>query len=52
MRNKVEAAGGKMRASVPDLSGQPGKRGKDGLREAIKRAQAESDNCHKSSISI
>jgi regulator of ribosome biosynthesis len=40
VRNKVEAAGGKLRASVPDLQG--GKRGKDGLREAMKRAQVSS----------
>ncbi|CAJ1362203.1 unnamed protein product [Effrenium voratum] len=41
VRNKVEAAGGKLRASVPDLdAGQ--KRGKQGLKEAIKRAQVSS----------
>lgn len=46
VRNKVEALGGKLRASTPDLSkgwGPGGaKRGKDGLREAVKRAQASS----------
>merc|ERR1712087_611936 len=45
VRNKVEALGGKLRASVPDLQrqGDSGwKRGKDGLREAVKRAQASS----------
>merc|ERR1711920_597541 len=38
VRNKVEAAGGKFRASVPDLSTSGGNtlRGKDGLREAVK----------------
>lgn len=41
VRNKVEAAGGKLRASVPDLSNTQ-KRGKDGLKEAIKRAQVSS----------
>lgn len=41
VRNKVEAAGGKLRASVPDLSNSQ-KRGKDGLKEAIKRAQVSS----------
>jgi len=43
VRNKVEALGGKLRASVPDLQkhGET-KRGKDGLREAVKRAQASS----------
>lgn len=43
VRNKVEALGGKLRASVPDLqrNGEM-KRGKDGLREAVKRAQASS----------
>lgn len=41
VRNKVEAAGGKIRASVPDLTNST-KRGKDGLREAIKRAQVSS----------
>uniref|UniRef100_A0A7S3RLK7 Ribosome biogenesis regulatory protein n=1 Tax=Strombidinopsis acuminata TaxID=141414 RepID=A0A7S3RLK7_9SPIT len=44
VRNKVEAAGGKLRASVADL--KDGKvnsgRGKDALREAIKRAQTAS----------
>jgi len=41
VRNKVEAAGGKMRASVPDLMRNQGgsARGKEGLREALKRAQ-------------
>eukprot|EP00931_Biecheleriopsis_adriatica_P031479 TRINITY_DN18457_c0_g1_i1.p1 TRINITY_DN18457_c0_g1~~TRINITY_DN18457_c0_g1_i1.p1 ORF type:complete len:310 (+),score=80.19 TRINITY_DN18457_c0_g1_i1:51-980(+) len=45
VRNKVEAAGGKLRASVPDLQsggGRSAHRGKDGLREAIKRAQVSS----------
>lgn len=46
VRNTVEAAGGKFRASVPDLSTTGGgantKRGKDGLREAVKRAQVSS----------
>jgi len=46
VRNKVEAAGGKLRASVPDLQsggmGKSSKRGKDGLREAVKRAQVSS----------
>jgi len=44
VRNKVEALGGKIRASVPDLnkSAKDMKRGKDGLREAIKRAQVSS----------
>ncbi|CAE7771143.1 RRS1 [Symbiodinium sp. CCMP2456] len=41
VRNQVEAAGGKLRASVPDLVGSQ-KRGKDGLREAVKRAQVSS----------
>jgi len=41
VRNKVEAAGGKIRASVPDLQ-SGAKRGADGLREAVKRAQASS----------
>jgi len=41
VRNKVEASGGKLRASVPDLKGG-NKRGKDGLREAMKRAQVSS----------
>jgi len=41
VRNQVEAAGGKLRASVPDLAGSQ-KRGKDGLREAVKRAQVSS----------
>merc|ERR1712187_714009 len=42
VRNKVEALGGKLRASTPDLSKGGTKRGKDGLREAVKRAQASS----------
>merc|ERR1719222_1449477 len=42
VRNKVEALGGKMRASTPDLEKGGGKRGKDGLREAMKRAQSSS----------
>eukprot|EP00441_Pelagodinium_beii_P014482 CAMPEP_0197659086 /NCGR_PEP_ID=MMETSP1338-20131121/46216_1 /TAXON_ID=43686 ORGANISM="Pelagodinium beii, Strain RCC1491" /NCGR_SAMPLE_ID=MMETSP1338 /ASSEMBLY_ACC=CAM_ASM_000754 /LENGTH=293 /DNA_ID=CAMNT_0043235845 /DNA_START=50 /DNA_END=929 /DNA_ORIENTATION=- len=46
VRNKVEAAGGKLRASTPDLGsggqGKSSKRGKDGLREAMKRAQVAS----------
>jgi len=45
VRNKVEAAGGKMRASVPDLGSIGGgamKRGAEGLKEAIKRAQISS----------
>merc|ERR1712190_416712 len=44
VRNKVEAADGKFRASVPDLSTSGGntRRGKDGLREAVKRAQVSS----------
>jgi len=41
VRNKVEAAGGKIRASVPDLQ-SGGQRGAEGLREAVKRAQASS----------
>lgn len=41
VRNKVEAAGGKLRASVPDLQNMA-KRGKEGLREAVKRAQVSS----------
>lgn len=51
VRNRVEAAGGKLRASVPDLSGgvEKGgfKRGKEGLREAIKRAQVSSGSIGK-----
>lgn len=42
VRNKVEAAGGKLRASTPDLTFGGAKRGKDGLREALKRAQVSS----------
>jgi len=48
VRNKVEAAGGKIRASVPELlkkgdpTGGSSGRGKDGLREAVKRAQVSS----------
>jgi len=42
VRNKVEAAGGKFRASIPDLAKDGQKRGKDGLREALKRAQTAS----------
>lgn len=42
VRNQVEAAGGKMRAAVPDLDQRGTKRGKDGLREAIRRAQLSS----------
>lgn len=44
LRNQVEAVGGKIRASVPDLnkSAKEFKRGKDGLREAMKRAQISS----------
>lgn len=42
VRNKVEALGGKLRATVPDLTSPGAKRGKDGLREAIKRAQTSS----------
>merc|ERR1719401_2893741 len=42
VRNKVEALGGKLKASTPDLAKGGAKRGKDGLREAVKRAQASS----------
>eukprot|EP00928_Gymnodinium_smaydae_P090353 TRINITY_DN74174_c0_g1_i1.p1 TRINITY_DN74174_c0_g1~~TRINITY_DN74174_c0_g1_i1.p1 ORF type:complete len:341 (+),score=111.56 TRINITY_DN74174_c0_g1_i1:102-1025(+) len=42
VRNKVESLGGKLRASTPDLVKGGGKRGKDGLREAMKRAQVSS----------
>jgi len=42
VRNKVEAAGGKLRAAVPDLLPGGAKRGKDGLREVLRRAQASS----------
>jgi len=42
VRNKVEAAGGKMRASVPDLSSSGKKRGAEGLKEALRRAQISS----------
>merc|ERR1712190_433179 len=44
VRNKVEAAGGKFRASVPDLTttGANTGRGREGLREAVKRAQVSS----------
>jgi len=48
VRNKVEAAGGKIRASVPELlkkgdpTGGSSGRGKDGLREAVRRAQVSS----------
>jgi len=42
VRNQVEAAGGKLKASTPDLAVKGGKRGKDGLKEAIKRAQVSS----------
>merc|ERR1719356_1150037 len=42
VRNKVEAHGGKIRASVPDLAAGGAKRGGDGLREALKRAQVSS----------
>lgn len=48
VRNKVEALGGKLKASTPQLvpdgkfnRGNTG-RGKDGLREAVKRAQSSS----------
>mmetsp|Transcript_17403 Transcript_17403/g.32811 ORF Transcript_17403/g.32811 Transcript_17403/m.32811 type:complete len:370 (+) Transcript_17403:76-1185(+) len=51
VRNRVEAAGGKLRASVPDLSGgvEKGgfKRGKEGLKEAIRRAQTSSGSIGK-----
>merc|ERR1719215_498300 len=44
VRNKVEALGGKLRASTPELKGVSCNRGntgrgKDGLKEALKRAQ-------------
>lgn len=48
VRNKVEALGGKLKAASPGLGkegalpGQGSGRGKDGLREAIKRAQGSS----------
>lgn len=43
VRNKVEQLGGKLRASTPDLAKKGEvKRGKEGLREAVKRAQASS----------
>jgi len=45
VRNQVEAVGAKLRASVPDLQkGDQGgvKRGKEGLKEAMKRAQQSS----------
>jgi len=41
VRNKVESFGGKMRATAPDLVNAK-MRGKDGLREAMRRAQASS----------
>jgi len=50
VRNKVEALGGKMKAAAPNLVGADGGprnrgntgRGKDGLKEAVKRAQTSS----------
>merc|ERR1711972_761848 len=48
VRNRVEAAGGRMKAAVPDLeqgmrSGAAStKRGPEGLKEALKRAQISS----------
>jgi len=42
VRNKVEAAGGKIRASVPDLQAGGSKRGTEALQEAVKRAQTSS----------
>lgn len=42
VRNKVEQAGGKMRAAVPDLLQGGAKRGKDGLKEAMRRSQISS----------
>jgi len=51
VRNRVEAAGGRLKAAAPDLdagmrSGQEStKRGAAGLKEALRRAQSSSASC-------